>query len=114
MPHMLPSGNIVTKMLISRMTREDSDMIIPYAYRLHLEDLSFMMVYLDNEPTRLDSIFRDILDEEEEIYFSKRFMQDKRRERIRKGVIHLLEEWFWRTSVSFVMKFSHRWKIRKR
>ena len=60
-----------------------------------------MMVYLDKEPARLDSIFREILDEEEAIWLSKRFMQNKRRERIRKSIIHLFEEWLWRTSVIF-------------
>ena len=72
------------------------------------------MVYLDKELVRHDSILRDILDEEEVIFFSKIFMQGKRRERIRKSIIHLLEEWLWRKSVSFVMEFICRWKRRKR
>ena len=109
-----PTGYIVTQMFISRMTREESNMIIPCTQRMYLEDLSFMMVYLNKEPARLDSIFRDILDEEEAIYFSKIFIQGKRRERFQKIIINLLEEWPWRTSVSLVMEFSHRWKRRKR
>jgi len=50
-----------------------------------------MMVYLNKEVARLGSIIRDILDEKETIYFSKRFMQGKRIERIRKSINHLLE-----------------------
>ena len=114
MPLRPPTGYIVTQMFISRMTREESNMIIPCTQRMYLEDLSFMMVYLNKEPARLDSIFRDILDEEEAIYFSKIFIQGKRRERFQKIIINLLEEWPWRTSVSFVMEFSHRLKRRKR
>ena len=73
-----------------------------------------MMVYLNKEVARLGSIIRDILDEKETIYFSKRFMQGKRIERIRKSINHLLEAWLWITSGSFVMEFTHRWKKRKR
>ena len=74
MPLMPPTGKIVTKMLISRMTREKSNMILPCTSRIHLEDLSFTMVYLDKEPAKLDNIFRDILHEEGAICCRKIFM----------------------------------------
>ena len=45
------------------------------------------MVYLEKGPARLDRISMDILDEKEAICRSKRFMQGKKKEKIRKIVI---------------------------
>ena len=64
-------------------------MIIPCTQRIHLEYLGFVMVNLDKELARFDSIFRNIRDQKETICRSKIFIQSKRRERIRKR-FHLL------------------------
>ena len=66
-----------------------------------------MMVYLDKEPARFDSIFRDILDNKEVICPSKGFMQGEMKEKIRKNVVYFLEQLLGRTSVSFFMEFNH-------
>ena len=62
-------------------------MIIPCTKGIHLKYLGFMAVYLDKEPARFDSTFRDILDEREEICHSKGFMQGKRRKKIQRSII---------------------------
>ena len=62
-------------------------MIIPYTQRIYIEYLGFIVVYLDKEPVRLDRISMDILDEKVEICRSKRLMQGKKKEKIRKIVI---------------------------
>jgi len=72
-----------------------------------------MVVYLDKESTRFDSIFRNVLDEIEATCRSKGFMQSRRRKRIRKILIYFLEQWLGGTIVSFCMSFNHWWKDRK-
>ena len=58
-----PTRKIITEMFISRMAKDESNMMIPCTQRIHLEYLGFMVVYLDKESAKFDSIFRDIMDE---------------------------------------------------